>query len=338
MVEIRKDYFRDSLCIVSDEGLERGYPEVSEVEGVCPYCAGNEHLTQPAELVLVQFQGSLVKRSDTEEERVKNWSIRVIPSRKPFVSTSTESRFTDLPLYSEPAFGYHYEVVATPNHKETLSTIGVEQWANLLRVIQDRMKWLYGKKGVTYVSVYAERARGHAKFDMVTLIRLPPIVEQEATSFHNTYRETAICPMCNVIAIETGGPRQIYLNEHYIIFSPWAPSTLYEFWIFPRKHQTSFLKVGQRELNNLALTIRAALGAFDKAFNSTPYTIVLHSSSEKKTSKQLHWHFEVHTNIPLGNAFHVGTGIYFNPVSPEKVASRLSSAFKREFAALVGVS
>jgi UDPglucose--hexose-1-phosphate uridylyltransferase len=338
MVEIRKDYFTDSLCIVSDEGLEGGYTEVSRGEEVCPYCAGNEHLTQPAELVLVQSQGSLVKRSDSEDEKIKNWSIRVIPTKKPFVSLSAVSRFTDSPLYGEPAFGYHYEVVATPNHHETLSTISVDQWSNLLRVIQDRMKWLYSKKGVTYVSVYAEQVKKHTTFNMVTLPKIPPIVEQEATAFHNTYRETAICPMCNVISIETGGPRQIYLNEHFIIFAPWAPSTLYEFWIFPRKHQTSFLKAGQKELDNLSLIIRAVLGAFDKAFNSTPYTIVLHSSSEKKTSKQLHWHFEVHTNIPLGNSLHIGTGIYFNPIPPEKVASKLSSAFKREFAALVGVS
>jgi UDPglucose--hexose-1-phosphate uridylyltransferase len=338
LIEIRKDYFRDSLCIVGDEGLERVYLDIGGGEEVCPYCAGNEHLTQPAELVLVQSQGTLVKKSDTEEERVKNWSIRVIPSRKPFVSTSSDSRFTDHPLYSEPAFGYHYEVVATPNHKESLSTISVDQWANLLRVIQDRMKWLYSRKGVAYVSVYAEQGKGHARFDLVTLPKLPPIVEQEANAFHSTYRETAICPMCNVIAVETGGPRQIHLSEHYIVFAPWAPSSLYEFWIFPRKHQTSFLKIGQKEIDNLALTMRAALGAFDKAFNSTPYTIVLHSSSEKKTSKQLHWHFEVHANIPFENALHVGTGIYFNPVSPEKVASRLSSTFKREFASLVGVS
>jgi UDPglucose--hexose-1-phosphate uridylyltransferase len=338
MVEIRKDYFKDSLCIVSDEGFEYANPDEFRSEGVCPYCAGNEHLTQPAELVLVQSQGTLIKKSDTEEERIKNWSIRVIPCKKPFVIASFETKFTEPPLYSEPAFGYHYEVVVTPKHEETLSTISVEQWANLLRVIQDRMKWLYSKKGVTYVSVYAEQGKGHTIFNLVTLPKLPPIVEQEANTFHNTYRETAICPMCNVLAVETGGPRQIHLNEHYIVFAPWAPSSLYEFWIFPRRHQTSFLKVGQKELDSLALTIRAALGAFDKTFNSTPYTIVLHSSSEKKTSKQLHWHFEVHTNIPLGNALHVGTGIYYTPVSPEKVASKLSAAFKREFALLVGVS
>ncbi len=338
MVEIRKDYFTDLLCIVSDEGVEWSSGQEDVNGGVCLYCAGNEHLTPPAELVLLQSQGTLVKAYDSEDERVKNWSIRVIPSKKPFVSLSSSQRYSDAPLYSEPAFGYHYEVVVTPDHSETLSTIGVDQWSNVLRVIQDRMKWLYGKKGVTYVSVYSEHKRGHTRFNMVTLPRLPPIIEQEATIFQKTYHETAICPMCNVVSIETGGPRQIILSEHYIVFSPWAPSTLYEFWIFPRRHQTSFLKVGQKELNDLALVMRAALGAFDKTFNSTPYTLVLHSSSEKKVSKQLHWHFEVYTNVLLGNSLHVGTGLYFNPVPPEQAASRLGSAARRELAALVGVA
>lgn len=338
MLEIRKDYFTDCFCIVSDEGIVWGNDQEDVNEKICPYCPGNEHLTPPAELVLVQSQGTLVKACDSEDERVKNWSVRVIPSKKPFVSTSPSQRYNEAPLYSEPAFGYHYEVVATPNHSESLSTISVDQWSNVLRVLQDRMKWLYSKKGVTYVSVYSEHKRGHARFNMITLPKLPPIVDQEATAFQKSYHETAICPMCNVVSLETGGPRQIILTEHYIVFSPWAPSTLYEFWIFPRKHQTSFLKVGQKELDDLALVMRAVLGAFDKAFNSIPYTLVLHSSSEKKVSKQLHWHFEVHTSIPLGNSLHVGTGLYFNPVSPEQAATKLGSAARRELAALVGVA
>lgn len=338
MVEIRKDYFTDSLCIVSDEGVELGSAQEDVDGNVCPYCAGNEHLTPPAELVLIQSKGSLVKTCDSEEERVRGWSVRVVPSKKPFVNIASNGRYSDAPLYSEPAFGYHYEVVATPNHSETLSTISVDQWSNVLRVIQDRMKWLYVKKGVTYVSVYSEHRRGHTRFNLVTLPKLPPVVDQEATTFQKTYHETAVCPMCNVVSIETGGPRQIMLTEHYIVFAPWAPSAPYEFWIFPRRHQTSFLKVGQKELNDLALVMRAVLGAFDRTFNSIPYILVLHSSSEKKVTKQLHWHFEAHTSIPRGNSLHVGTGIHFNPISPERLATILGSAARRELAGLVGVS
>ncbi len=341
MVEIRRDYFTDRLTIVDTKKVEEALQAFLEEEKVCPYCAGNEHLTPPAELVLLQSSGSLVKTRDGEGERVSGWSIRVIASRRPIVTLSPEQGYSDAPLYSEPAFGYHYEVVATPDHSATLSTISVEQWANLLTVLQDRVKWLYGKKGVAYVSVFADQNNllsRHARFEIVTLGRLPPIVEREIDTFQRSYQEEGSCPMCAVITLETGGPRQILSSSHHIVLSPWAPSTPYEFWILPRKHQTTLLKASQKELNDLALVMRSMLGALDRTLNSPPYTIVLHSSSEKKISKQLHWHFEVHTALPMGNLLHIGTGVYCNPVPPEYAANRLGAAARKELAELVGVT
>ena len=60
------------------------------------------------------------------------------------------------PFYSEPAYGYHYVFVASPNSKDTFATIDPEQWSNVLVVVQDRLRWLYTQKGVTYVSIYGD--------------------------------------------------------------------------------------------------------------------------------------------------------------------------------------
>lgn len=50
--------------------------------------------------------------------------------------------YTDKPHYSEPAYGYHQIVVASPDHDADLSSISIEQWTNVLLVIQDRVRWL----------------------------------------------------------------------------------------------------------------------------------------------------------------------------------------------------
>ena len=96
----------------------------------------------------------LQRLSDNEENIVTGWCVRVFESSNPVVKTSSTSYYSDKPLYSEPAYGYHQVVVASPEHAQALSEISVEQWENVLLVIQDRVRWLYTQKSVTYVSIY----------------------------------------------------------------------------------------------------------------------------------------------------------------------------------------
>ena len=124
MGDMRKDYVLERNVIV--------HPTAKKKTGIkkCPYCPGNESMTNPSLLALVAKDGMLQRLQDGEDFTVENWSVRVFESHEPIVSTSTKNTYSDRPLYSEPAYGYHYIVVASPNHKDTLATIDIEQWAN----------------------------------------------------------------------------------------------------------------------------------------------------------------------------------------------------------------
>jgi UDPglucose--hexose-1-phosphate uridylyltransferase len=147
MGDLRKDYSIDRFVIVS--------PENNSVNDSkkCPYCPGNESMTNPSTLSLVAKDGMLQRLQDTEDNYVQNWSVRVFESKNPVVTTTSENSYSDRPLYSEPAYGYHYVVVASEKHKDSLASISTEQWSNVLVVIQDRLRWLYTQRGVTYVSI-----------------------------------------------------------------------------------------------------------------------------------------------------------------------------------------
>jgi len=148
MGDMRKDYVLEREVIV--------HPSTKKKTDVkkCPYCPGNESMTNPSLLSLVAKDGMLQRLQDSEDYFVDNWSVRVFESKEPFVSIETKNTYADRPLYTEPAYGYHYIVVASPKHKETLATIDVEQWSNVLVVVQDRLRWLYAQKGVTYVTIF----------------------------------------------------------------------------------------------------------------------------------------------------------------------------------------
>ncbi len=301
-------------------------------------------MTPPAELVLVTREDSLLKLADSEEERVKDWTVRYFPNKFPAVSLDSEVKYSDSPLLGEPGFGYHHIMVLTPSHSTTFSTLPVEQWTDILATLQDRVRWLYSKKTVGYVSVFinsgyeAGASFSHPHLQTITLTKLPPVIEEEAQSVYASMMELSVCPMCKVLSIESAGQRKILSTEYFTAFAPWASTHAYEFWIFPKRHETSFLKVSQREIRDLATMLRASLGALGHVLREPAFNLAFHISSEKKTTKQIHWHIEVYPQIIKWAGLEKGSGVFVNPVLPEDAAQVLGAAARRELAQIIGIS
>ena len=338
MGDLRKDYTIERFVIVSPDN------HVAQNDSKkCSFCPGNEEMTNPSMLSLVAKDGMLQRLQDSEDSFVRNWSVRVFESKTPVVVTTSENSYTDRPLYSEPAYGYHYIVVASEKHKDSLSTISTEQWSNVLVVIQDRLRWLYTQRGVTYVSIYVnfgKEAGGiipHPHINIVTFSTIPPTIEQEAEASHRILNEKGVCSMCQAVATETGGPRQVLQTEGFLAFCPWAPSHPYEFWIYPKKHTTSFSKISQKEINDLSLILRATLGGLANTMKNPAYNMVFHLSPEKKNNRQIHWHVEVYPQSEPWSGLERGFGVFVNKITPEKAAEELGSSCRKELAGLVGI-
>ena len=343
MVEIRKDYFTEKISIIlPDRGVKPGQvlPQKSER---CNYCAGNEDLTPPADLVLVKRGDTLLKQSDSEGDVVKGWAVRIFPSKNPMVTPNAPPSFGEPPHYSEPAVGYHYVLVATPRHDQSFPKIDIEQWTNILASLQDKVRWLYSQKGVSYVLVYVNSERDgtptavHPSIQILTTPRVPPAVEAEAETVQTSLNDLGICPMCQVVGTETGGPRQILATDFFIAFAPWVSSHPNEFWVYPKRHMTSMLKLSQKEMMDLALMLRSTLGGMARALDSPNFSMVFHSSSEKKTTKQIHWHMEIYPGKKAPGGLEIGGGIYANEISPESAAQTLGASARKELAQLVGI-
>ena len=337
MGSIRKDYVSERFMIVSKKNAKITNPKKS------PFSPGNESMTNPSVLSLVAKNGMLQRLQDDDDNYVTGWSIRVFESKNPIVSVDAENSYSDRPFYSEPAYGYHYVVVASPNAKDTFATIDTEQWSNVLVVVQDRLRWLYTQKGVTYVSIYADHGElsgndnPHPHLNLLTFSSIPPIIEEEAEASHKILNEKGVCHMCQTVTEEIGGPRQILQTEGFIAFCPWAPSYPYEFWISPKKHTTSFSKISQKEINDLSLILRSTLGGLSKIIKNVSFNLVFHLSPEKKNSRQIHWHIEIYPITKNRSGLERGFGVFLNDVSPEQSAEKLGAACRKELAAIVGI-
>jgi len=343
MGDLRKDYVIDKFVVVPKADQVSSGDYSSPDPGKCPYCPGNESMTEPALLALVVKDGMLKRLSDSEDSIIDDWSVRVFQSKAPVVTPISSVTYSEKPLYSEPAYGYHQIVVASPNHKLSLPQMSVEQWGNVLIVIQDRVRWLYTQKSVTYVSIYVNSGPGagaqvsHPHINIVTFSTIPPIIETEAEGSHRFMNENGNCPACSIINVESSGPRQILATDNFLAFCPWAPIYAHEFWIYPKRHITSFSKMTQKEINDLALILRATLGGMSKALQDAPFNLVFHLSPEKKNSRQIHWHIEVYPQLSTWSGLERGFGVYVNNLRPEKSAELLGSACRKELAGLVGI-
>ena len=331
-MELRMDYFMNRFSVILGRKAE-------EYER-CPYCPGNEEISGPADLVLVSKKGALTKKSDEDGEYVRDWSTRAFRRRNPISDPNPPQTYSDYPHYMEPSYGYHYVVVATPKHAVGFHEMELEQWENALMAVQSMVKWLYGKKGVSYVGVFANYGRKlgveHAHFDLVTFPRIPPRIEEEVKAIQRYRKESGRCLMCKVLSIEGDGPRQVLTTGYFVAFCPWAPMFGWEFWIAPKRHEVSFVKISQKELRDLGLMLRSTLGGFVKASGFDSYTMVFHIPSEKKSTAQFHWHIEVYPaemEPPTGK----GLGIFVSQTPPERVARVLSKHSRKELSRLLKV-
>ena len=146
MGDLRKDYVLDKFVVMHEASQMHQRTGIAMEKEKMPILPGNESMTEPATLALVVKEGMLQRLSDSEDSIIDDWSVRVFQSENPVVVTGSATSYSDKPLYSEPAYGYHQIVVASPEHNQSLSHISVEQWGNVLVVIQDRKVALHAKR------------------------------------------------------------------------------------------------------------------------------------------------------------------------------------------------
>jgi UDPglucose--hexose-1-phosphate uridylyltransferase len=350
--ELRKDYYiQDKFVLIPNNpntGITKNFYHSSTLnenknEKPCPYCPGNSKNSDQLILSFVVKNGMLQRLYDSEDMD-EDWSIRVYECKNPVVSTNPNHEYSERPFYREPAYGYDFIVIPTPKHNLSLTDLSIDQWTNLLLVLQDRVRWLYSQRGVAYVAIYASRGDNagntitHPHFHITTFSSIPPVIEKEAKTFQQMMNENGSCPTCNMIESESNGPRQLFSTDSFIAMVPWAPTYNYEFWICPKRHSTFFSKTIQKDIFDLSLVICSSMRGMDKVLGKTDFSMAFHISPEKKNSRQLHWHIEIYPIIKSWSGLERGFGIFVNLPNPEYSAQELGIATRKELAKLIGIA
>jgi UDPglucose--hexose-1-phosphate uridylyltransferase len=340
--EIRKDYLLNRWVVIATERSRRPTDFIkskatSAKEKTCPLCVGNEALTPPAVLLYLNEKGKIIKDSDNHKPRKKNWIIRVVPNLYPAFSSPLDGSCNEDKRTANliDAKGHHEVLVESTNHDEDLSSMKLEQLINLIEAYIDRLNVLGSKPYVKHVAIFrnygkeAGASLTHAHSQIIAMPILPRIIEEEIIASKNFYNKNKKCVFCDIIENEKKGPRLIFQNKGFVVFAPYASIQPLEFWIVPKKHNSTLLNLTKSEKTLFAESIKKSLSALRVLVNDPPYNYGFHISINKKTEKYYHWHLEVYPKLSVWAGFEKSTGIYINTVPPEVAALELSKIIEK---------
>jgi UDPglucose--hexose-1-phosphate uridylyltransferase len=337
--ELRKDYLLARWVVIATERGRRptdfAKKETEKAPAkttTCPMCPGNEHMTPPAILVYQKKGKSIQKTKDKGDNRQKNWLIRVVPNLYPAFTPPVDKinlkqamKTSDL----AQAVGHHEVIVESPNHNEHPADAKIPQLTLVVNTYIDRLRELGKKPYVKYVSIFrnhgleAGASLSHAHSQIIATPFIPKTIQEEMKASKHYWTQKGKCVFCDILKKERKSSRFIFENTRFVAFAPYASINPLEFWIMPKKHQTTLLNMTKTEAQTFAETLRTTLNALKKLVNDPPYNYGIHLAIDKNASKHYHWHLEVYPKLAIWAGFEKSTGIYINTVTPETTAESL---------------
>lgn len=334
MAEYRRDPVVDRWVIIAPDraGRPHEFVERESVEraGVCPFCAGNEHLTT-AEIDAV--------REPNTAPGGPGWRTRAIANKYPFLDaapTRGEPRLPDRDSFSLftslPAIGPHEVLVEAPFHVTRASQLSLEQTTDVLRLYRARLRALRAEGRWRYVQIFRNvgEAAGasieHLHSQLAALDVVPEAIAAELRGAGEYRTRQGRCVFCDLIAAELAAEARLCeATPEFVVACPYASRFSYETAIWPRRHAAGFEALDDDELTKLAGVLRRTLGRIEQLSARPSYNVLLHTAPFDAADDAFHWHLEILPRTAKAAGFEWGTGVFINAVAPEAAAARLRS-------------
>lgn len=328
--EMRKGKIRDRWSIFSPNRSKRTAP----LKG-CPLCSGNEiELPQKGGCAHILYE---------EHDHTGSCLVRAVPNK--FLLLMIEGA-TGVQNISDvfdrtDAFGAHELVIDSLKHICPIQEMEPKElmaaWrcfiARYFDLKQDpRMKFFfmfrnYGKP--------AGASLEHPHSQIVVYPVIPTDVHKIVSNFQHSADKYNRCPACHMVDYELRDrQRLVSQNNFFVSLEPYDSIGPYETWIIPKKigvfHSPSFahfLRDIPHTLEALADILIDTFRRLDKVIPNLSYNMMLYTAPYGADNEEgtFHWFIMIQPVIttPAGNE--KGTGIYANPVLPEKAAEDLRS-------------
>ncbi len=333
MPELRQDpTTKDWVVIASERGRrpeqfrkEPAAPGPSEQQTItCPFCPGNERLTPPT---ISELAGE------------RTWKVRVITNKFAAFEPEASHHFRPHSLFnSQAAYGHHEVVIESPEHGTSLGQMQVSDVREILGVYRERHLALRQDLRVKLVLVFqnhgpsAGASLAHPHSQVVGMPIIPPHIRRKYEVAIRHFDDNQECIYCAVRNAELDNRERLLMESRFLVaFHPFASQVPFETWIIPKRHNPSFALIEGPELNDLALLLRALLGAMRANLGNPDYNLVVHTAPVEDEHKPYFlWHVEIRPRFAIPAGFELGTGVFINTAVPEQTAAYFRPLVERQ--------
>ncbi len=326
MPELRQNRFTKEWVIIATERAKRPdqmrvhrqeRPLLASYVKTCPFCPGNEHLAPPE---VMSIRGG------------SGWKVRVVPNKFAALSREGEpERRVERSRRTMNAVGIHDVIVETPDHALTTALLPVEDVAEVLRCYKRRFEEVSRDPRIAHVTIFKNHGAGagtsleHAHSQ---LIGTPVISSQVRHRLYEALRhfdEFGECIFCTALEEELEEQsRLVVTSEHFVALEPYASSTPFATYIYPRRHMASFGAITEAEMLDLALVLKTVLAKLYFGLDNPDFNYAIRSSpAENSGVKYYHWYLSVIPRLTQVAGFELGSGMFINVVLPEAAAEFL---------------
>jgi UDPglucose--hexose-1-phosphate uridylyltransferase len=326
--ELRKDPVTGRWVIISTDRQKR--PNDFRVERsatvgreLCPFCPGREGLTPPEVLSYRQNGGA---------PNAPGWDLRVVPNKFPALQVEgTLDREGEGLFDRMNGIGAHEVIIETPDHDRSLALMSEPELERVLWAFRERMIDLRQDHRLRYILVFKNHGSAagatleHPHSQLIALPIVPDFVREEIEGARRHDQIKERCVFCDIVHQELrDGRRVIQENADIIALAPYAPRFAFETWLLPRRHGARYEQAARHEYESLARLLKVVLQRLDRALESPPFNLILHTSPfSEEVADLYHWHIEIMPKLTRVAGFESGTGFYINPTSPEEAAKVL---------------
>ena len=283
----------------------------------CPFCPGNETVT-PKETFKICDE--------------KGWKIRVVPNKFAVLSGEGEKIRTGTEIHKNVnGVGTHEVIVETPVHNLTTATMPLEQLKEVMQTYRDRFLEVYSDQRVEHVIVFKNSgpASGttieHPHSQVVGIPVTPLHIRSRIENAMRFFDDTGGCLMCRIIKDELReGTRIVMDTKHFTAFVPYAALSPFHTWIFPKKHSGFFADMQSEEIWDLASSLKSIMARVYHGLNNPDFNYVVMSGNPSDVNSGfIHWYLSIVPRMAMASGFELGSGMYINPLIPERAAEYL---------------
>jgi UDPglucose--hexose-1-phosphate uridylyltransferase len=229
--------------------------------------------------------------------------------------------------------GAHEVIIETPDHGRTLAAMSEPEIERVLWAYRERMLDLKRDMRLRYILIFKNHGAAagatleHTHSQLIALPVVPDFVREEIEGARRHFATKERCIFCDIVGQDLADGRRVILeNADVVALAPYAPRLPFESWVLPKRHGARFEEAPRHEYESLARALKALLQRMDRALESPPYNLIVHTSPcSDDTSEVYHWHVEIVPKLTPVAGFEWGTGFYINPTSPEEAAQVLRS-------------